>query len=146
MKKFVARAACATAAIALAGCATAPQKISAAHVSPIKYQSYDCEQIGLEQATVEERTSNLYHSLKKRNNSDKWVMGGGLLLFWPALFFLKGDNDAENAEYAQLKGEYEALRSVSVQRKCQLVFSENLADTIEGKKSAKAEISGRATG
>ena len=44
-------------------------------------------------------------------------MAVGLLLFWPALFFLEGGDGPEAAEYARLKGQYEALRTVAVQRK-----------------------------
>ena len=39
------------------------------------------------------------------------------ILFWPALFFLEGGDGPEAAEYAQLKGQYEALRTLAVQRK-----------------------------
>jgi hypothetical protein len=45
-------------------------------------------------------------------------MGVGLVLFWPALFFLEGGDGPEAAEYAQLKGEFEALRENSIQKKC----------------------------
>ena len=128
----------AAAALALSACATAPSKISAAYVSPMKYQSHDCGQIGAEQASIEQRTNTLYHSLKKRNNSDKWMMGVGLVVAWPALLFLKGNNGAQNAEYAQLKGDYEALRSTSISRKCDLTFASDLAATVAASKKTKA--------
>ena len=44
-------------------------------------------------------------------------MGVGLLLFWPALFALEGGDGPEAAEYARLKGEYEALRQAAVMKK-----------------------------
>jgi hypothetical protein len=34
------------------------------------------------------------------------------------LFFLEGGDGPEAAEYAQLKGEYEALRTAAVEKKC----------------------------
>jgi hypothetical protein len=126
------------ASLMLPACATAPSKISAAYVSPLKYQSYDCAQIGLEQASIEQRTTTLYHTLKKRNTSDKVMMGVGLVVAWPALLFMKGNNSAQNAEYAQLKGDYEALRSASVTKKCELQFSTDLAATVAGKKPSAA--------
>ena len=116
--------------VMLSACATHPNKISAAYVSPVKYQTYDCQQVGLEQSNIEQRTNVLYHRLKGRNNSDKWMMGIGLVVAWPALLFMKGNNGAENTEYAQLKGEYEALRQASVQKKCQLNFANDLAQTV----------------
>ena len=117
----------AAAIVALSACASSPKKIAATYVSPMKYQSYDCQQIGLEQANVEQRTNVLYHSLKKRNTNDKVMMGVGLLVAWPALLFMKGNNGAQNIEYAQLKGDYEALRNASVARKCELSFYPDLA-------------------
>ena len=47
-------------------------------------------------------------------------MGVGLVLFWPALFFLEGGDGPEAAEYAQLKGDFEALRSASVAKSCSI--------------------------
>ena len=128
MKNTVALAA--TLSLALAGCATHPNKISAAYVSPLKYQNHDCQQVGWEQANIERRTNELYHRLKSRNNSDKWMMGIGLVVAWPALLFMKGNNGAENTEYAQLRGDYEALRTVAVQRRCELAFAKDLSTTV----------------
>ena len=112
------------------GCASNPNKIEAAYVSPLKYQNYDCDQIGLEQSHVERRTNDLYHSLKKEADKDAAQMGVGLLIFWPTLFFLEGGDGPEAAEYAQLKGEYNALRTVSVEKKCELNFSKDLEEII----------------
>ena len=47
-------------------------------------------------------------------------MGVGLVLFWPTLFFLEGGDGPEASEYTQLKGEFEALRINSVQKKCEI--------------------------
>lgn len=102
----------------LAGCASNPDKIGAAYVSPLKYKDYDCDQIAIEMDSVGHRTTQLYYSLRKKRKGDNWQMGVGLVLFWPALFALEGGDGPEAAEYAQLKGEYEALRDVSVQKKC----------------------------
>ena len=66
---------------------------------------------------VGQRTSELYQRLKKKATGDKWQTGAGLLVFWPALFLLEGGDGPEAAEYARLKGEYEALRQAAVQKK-----------------------------
>jgi len=133
------------ASLMVSACATSPSKISAAYVSPMKYQNHDCQQIGIEQASIEQRTNVLYHSLKKRNTSDKWMMGVGLVVAWPALLFLKGNNGAQNSEYAQLKGDYEALRTSSVAKKCELTFASDLAATVSAKKPAAAKGTPAAT-
>lgn len=120
----------------VSACATNPNKIAASYVSPMKYENYDCQQVAVEQAGIEERTNVLYHNLKSRNNSDKWMMGVGLLVAWPALLFMKGNNSAENAEYAQLKGNYDALQHTSIEKKCGLAFASDLRNTV--KKDAAA--------
>ena len=102
----------------LTACASNPDKIDAAYVSPLKYQNYGCDQIALEMDYVGQRTTKLYTRLKKERNKDTAQMGVGLVLFWPALFFLEGGDGPEAAEYSQLKGEFEALRQNSIQRKC----------------------------
>ena len=117
--------------LATVGCASSPNKIAAQYVSPMAYQGYDCEQIALEQNRIERRTGERYQSLKKEANADKWQMGVGLILFWPALFMLEGGDGPEASEYARLRGEYNALSEVSIMKKCQIQFKEDLGDVIK---------------
>jgi len=117
--------------LATVGCASSPNKIAAQYVSPMAYQGYDCEQIALEQNRIERRTGELYQSLKKEANADKWQMGVGLILFWPALFMREGGDGPEASEYARLRGEYNALSEVSIMKKCQIQFKEDLGDVIK---------------
>lgn len=109
-----------TAAVATltVGCASSPNSIDAAYVSPGKYAEYDCQQIAAEVDNVSHRTNVLYSKLKKERNADNAQMAVGLVLFWPALFFLEGGDGPEATEYAQMKGNLEALRSASVMKKC----------------------------
>ena len=102
----------------LVACASNPSDIDAAYVSPLKYKDYDCDQLAMEMDYVGQRTTKLYQRLKDERKADNWQMGVGLVLFWPALFFLEGGDGPEAAEYAQLKGEFEALRDNSVTKKC----------------------------
>ena len=44
-------------------------------------------------------------------------MGVGLVLFWPALFFIKGDKQSA-AELARLKGELDAIQQASIMHNC----------------------------
>jgi len=48
-------------------------------------------------------------------------MGVGLVLFWPSLFFIKGDGTTA-AEVGRLKGEMEAIEQASVKRNCGIQF------------------------
>ena len=108
-----------TASIILAGgCATQPDKLSTVYVSPLEYKNYDCEQIVSEMNHVSKRTVALYRSLDKKATNDAIQMGVGLVLFWPALFFIEGGDGPEAQEYSSLKGNFEALRTAGVKKKC----------------------------
>ena len=100
-----------------AGCATSSADIASAYASPLQFQSYDCAQIALETRRIEQRVVELGGRLDQAASNDKAIMGVGLILFWPALFALGGTKQQE-AEYARLKGEYEALQQASIQKKC----------------------------
>jgi len=104
----------------LGACATPPEKISAAYVSPLQYKDYDCDQIAMETDRVSRRVQSLNASLKKTASDDSAQMAVGMILFFPALFFLEGSDGAEAQEYARLKGESDALQSASVQKKCMI--------------------------
>ena len=106
--------------IIAAGCASNPDKIASAYVSPLQYKNASCDQIALEMDHVSRKTTEIYQRLKKERSKDNWQMGVGLVLFWPALFFLEGGDGPEAAEYSKLKGDFEALRSASVAKNCSI--------------------------
>ena len=104
----------------LSACAVSPKKIEAIYVSPLKYAKHDCDQIAMEMDHVGRRTQELYRRLKHESDTDRWQGILGLLVFWPSLLFLEGKNSLEANEYAQMKGEYEALRQNAVEKKCSI--------------------------
>lgn len=57
--------------------------------------------------------------LDEAANNDKVLMGVGLVLFWPVLFALGGTKQQE-ADYARLKGEYDAIQQAMIAKKCDL--------------------------
>lgn len=141
MKQFVVSVLC-MAIVCATGCATNPKKIDAAYVSPLKYKDYDCDQIAAEMDHIGRRTNELFHSLKKASNNDKWQMGVGMILLWPVLFALEGGDGPEAAEYARLKGEYEALRQMAIEKKCNMECLSPSPDELlkaEKNKSKKAQ-------
>jgi hypothetical protein len=103
--------------IATTGCATSSKDVATTYVSPIQYQSYDCDQLAAEAQRLTGRVQQLGGRLDEAASNDKAIMGVGLILFWPALFALGGTKQQE-AEYARLKGEAEALQQAAVFRKC----------------------------
>ena len=83
---------------------------------------------------VSERTTALYQNLNRTANNDALQMTVGLVLFWPALFFLEGGDGPEAQEYSNLKGEFKALRTAAVKKKCESEdFSESPEEIIKEK-------------
>jgi hypothetical protein len=115
MKKPVAGALCIS--LALSGCATSSKDVATSYVSPMQFQSYDCQQLASEAQRIQSRVNQLSGRLDEAANNDKVLMGVGLLLFWPALFAVGGTKQQE-AEFARLKGEYEAIQQSAVARRC----------------------------
>ena len=102
----------------LYGCASAPEDLGTAYVSPAQFKDYDCDQVAEALTYKNQRLNTLYTSLNKDAKADNWQMGVGLVLFWPALFALEGGDGADADEYRRVKGEVEALQTVSVKKKC----------------------------
>lgn len=113
------KSACSLVSVSLlaTGCATSSADIASAYVSPLQYQSYDCDQLTLESVRIQRRVAQLGGRLDEAASNDKAITGVGIILFWPALFALGGTKQQE-AEYARLKGEYEALEQAAIQKKC----------------------------
>ena len=98
------------------GCATSPDKIRATYVSPLQYYGLSCEQIREEMIRVSAKVGEVTGVQQSEATKDAWAMGVGLILFWPALFFLMGSD--KKAELGRLKGEYEALETVAIRKNC----------------------------
>lgn len=64
-------------------------------------------------------------------------MGVGLILFWPALFFLA--NKDQRVELATLKGQYEALEEAAVRKNCNVAKEIEAARKMEEKRKEKRE-------
>jgi hypothetical protein len=108
-----------TSASMIAACASHPDKIAAQYTSPMQYEGYSCKQIGAEMHRVSIRVSELGGLQEKAATNSDIEMGVGLVLLWPVLFFLDS-NSAQAAEYARLKGEFDALDQEAIQKNCNL--------------------------
>ncbi len=125
-------------AFLLAGCASQPEELKSQYVSPLQYKEYNCDQIAGEMQRTSRRINDMFLSLKKTADDDSAQVGIGLILFWPTLFFLEGGDGQEAVEYGRLKGEYEALEMVSIEKKCSIPLSAKIAKWAHlAKKSAK---------
>jgi hypothetical protein len=106
-------------ALVLPGCATSSKDIAPSYVSPLQYQAFDCEQIAGEMRRIQVRVDQLAGRLDEAATNDKLIVGAGVLLFWPALFFVGGTKQQE-AEFARLRGEYESLQQAATVKKCKM--------------------------
>lgn len=107
---------------AFIGCSSKAQNINASYVSPLQYQNYNCSQISDEIARVNRKVIEVSGQQDSTANKDAVAMTVGLVLFWPALFFIPGGEHKD--ELARLKGEYDALESIAVAKECKTVLAE----------------------
>ena len=102
----------------IAGCSKDKDEIASAYVSPVMYQSYDCEQLSWEQQALVQRATSLGASVDKDAQNDAIAMGVTFVLFWPAAFFIGGDDEVKQVELSQLKGKVEAVQTAMIRKKC----------------------------
>lgn len=101
----------------LAGCAKNTSELGKAYVSPMMYEDYSCQQLKGEMMRLTRRAEELTKSVNDNAQGDSVAMGLGLVLFWPALFFIDGDSP-EAQEYRQIRGEYDAVEKTLVMKQC----------------------------
>jgi hypothetical protein len=109
------------AALTLAGCASKSSDITPAYVSPVMYQGYSCQQLGLEAQGVSTRAAQVSGAQDQKRSNDQLATGVAIVVFWPAAFFVGGDGPAAG-ELAQLKGQMTAIEQASIQKKCGIEF------------------------
>lgn len=122
--------------VLLSACATKADHVSASYVSPLQYSNFDCDQVRMEMIRVSARVHEVAGVQNKQAKEDAWATGIGIVVFWPALFFLfKGDR---KEELARLKGEYDALNEVAIEKKCPVAAEIQAAkDKHEAEQAAK---------
>jgi hypothetical protein len=105
----------------LVGCASTADKIGAQYVSPLQFSAYDCGQLSLEAQRISGRVAELSGVQDQKATNDAIVTGVAIVVFWPAAF-LVGGNDQNTAELSRLKGEFDTIEQVAIQKKCGFEF------------------------
>lgn len=100
----------------VSACASSPDNISASYISPAQYGTYDCAAVQQELVRVGARVNEVAGVQRRKAKNDQVAMGVGLVLFWPALFFLASGDKKE--ELGRLKGEHDALQQAAIQKGC----------------------------
>ena len=72
----------------------------------------------MEMSRVSKKVNELRGGLKEQADNDSAQMAIGLIIFFPVLFFLEGGDGVAATEFSRLKGEFEALEQVSIQKSC----------------------------
>lgn len=104
------------ASLLLTSCSSSSENVAPQYVSPLQYQSYNCNQIRMELQRVSRRVNEIAGIQDGKAQKDSVALGVGLVLFWPALFFMPGKDKEE--ELGRLKGEYEALERAAIEKEC----------------------------
>jgi len=117
------REAITTACIAatLAACASSSETVTGSYVSPLQYQNYSCQQIGEEAQRISARVAQLSGVQDQKRSNDAIATTAAVIIFWPAAFLVGGD-DQTTAELARMKGEFETIEKVSIQKNCGIQF------------------------
>lgn len=134
IKKYVST--CCALSLFAAGCAPASKNISPEYVSPMAYQGYTCNQVREEMQRVTRRVHEVAGVQDSHAQKDAAALGVGLILFWPALFFMIGQDKKE--ELARLKGEYEALEQTAIKKNCNVAKEIEEARSLEEEREEKA--------
>jgi hypothetical protein len=108
-------------AVALVACAKDANQVGPTYVSPVTYESYSCQQLAEEAQRVSARAAEAAGVQDQKASNDKVAMGVGIVIFWPALLFTKG-NDENTAELARLKGTMDAIEQASIAKHCGIQF------------------------
>lgn len=95
--------------LVLPGCATRPVDVAPQHVSAMRYDDRSCKQLLREQDDVDSSLAAASAKLDSKATQDAVVTGVGVVLFWPVLFALGGNQGLEQ-DVARLKGEQMALK------------------------------------
>jgi hypothetical protein len=103
---------------AFTGCSTTSKDVSAIYISPLQYNSYDCEQLAAEGQRIQIRASQLGGRIDESARNGNIATTAAVILFWPAAFFTGGGNKEQQAELSRLKGEQDAVEQSAIAKRC----------------------------
>ena len=101
----------------LAGCATRSADVLPRSADPASYALWGCDRVHDEIDRVQQRAADVAYAVDSRAGNNMIALGLGVTVFWPALLAMRSDG-IEAEQLAELKGRYEALRQVVLQRPC----------------------------
>src|SRR5262245_16305699 len=100
-----------TGAFLLASCATKPEEIEPIYVSPAAYQNMSCSALAAEAQRVAAEAARLTGQQQETYRRDAAAMTVAWVIAWPALFFIRGDENTALA-LGQIRGQMVAIEDV----------------------------------
>jgi hypothetical protein len=110
-------------AVTLGACAQSPDRISASYVSPTMYSNFTCQQLAEEAQRVSNEVGIATGAQKDKATRDAVAVGVATVIFWPALFFVGGDQ-GNAANLSNLKGQMQAIEQANIQKRCGIRFQQ----------------------
>jgi len=95
----------------LSGCATRSGDVRPKPTDTAAYTGWDCARLHDEIDTVQQRAADVAYAVDSRVGNNMIALGLGVTVFWPALLAMRPDG-LEAQQLSELKGRYEALRTV----------------------------------
>ena len=102
--------------LAMSACASKPEAIAPTYVSANAYSDYSCSQLNSEAGVVGGQLAAATGRQQEAADNDAALTAVSLILFWPAAFFINGDD--ASPELARLKGTAEAINRAAVHKGC----------------------------
>lgn len=102
---------------ALSACATSPEAVAPSYISPSAYSAMSCGRLNMEAQRINSALASATGRQQAKATSDATMTAISLLVFWPAAFFISGDN-ATTGELARLKGEAQAVTEAAIAKGC----------------------------
>lgn len=104
-------------AMLVSGCATRSSDVPPQSADPARYAGWDCSRLHDEIDAVQQRAADVAYAVDSRVGNNMIALGLGVTVFWPALLAMRPDG-LEAEQLAELKGRYEALRTVAARQAC----------------------------
>lgn len=101
----------------IGGCATRSDDVAPHTADPARYAGWDCARLHDEIDGVQQRAADVAYAVDSRVGNNMIALGLGVTVFWPALLAMRTDG-LEAEQLAELKGRYEALRTVAARQSC----------------------------
>lgn len=109
----------------LAGCnATHPDAIMPQQENN-KYLSYSCSNLEQEAIKISSQTIALKSQLKDDADFDGAMFAVGMLVAWPVLFAIQGDDKDTTKLYSKIKGELLNIQEADILNECNIIFDDN---------------------